>query len=92
MSEHTPNAKCECGVVMTPGNRGCRFKYLADSKGKAYKRVPYGSESMEWGDGPCHDCNASKGTLHHTNCDVEECPKCKTQLLSCACDFPMQST
>jgi uncharacterized protein YbaR (Trm112 family) len=34
----------------------------------------------------CHDCNAKEGELHKENCDMEICPKCKGQLLSCDCN------
>lgn len=35
----------------------------------------------------CHDCNIlnKKGNMHHLGCDVERCPKCKGQLISCGC-------
>lgn len=42
----------------------------------------------------CSDCHAAKGELHSapTNyygefncCDIEDCPKCHGQLLSCGC-------
>jgi len=35
----------------------------------------------------CHDCNIvnKKGNLHHFGCDIERCPKCKGQLISCGC-------
>ena len=35
--------------------------------------------------GRCHDCGIIHGELHHCNCDVEQCPVCKDQLLSCGC-------
>jgi len=34
---------------------------------------------------PCHDCNVTKGNYHHPGCDMEECPKCHGQLISCGC-------
>jgi len=34
---------------------------------------------------PCHDCGAVKGQYHCTGCDIEECPRCHGQLLSCDC-------
>lgn len=35
----------------------------------------------------CHDCGIENrvGNLHHFGCDVERCPKCKGQLISCNC-------
>jgi hypothetical protein len=35
----------------------------------------------------CHDCGIKEGELHKENCDMERCPKCKGQLLSCDCDI-----
>lgn len=36
----------------------------------------------------CHDCNIlnKRGNIHHYGCDVERCPKCNGQLLSCDCN------
>jgi hypothetical protein len=33
----------------------------------------------------CHDCGVPPGFIHHVNCDCEECPRCKGQLISCKC-------
>lgn len=35
--------------------------------------------------GRCHDCNIKHGGFHHPGCDVERCPKCKGQLITCGC-------
>ena len=50
--------------------------------------VPYGSEAEDWGaasGAPCHDCNVRPGGFHHPGCDVESCPRCGGQLLTCDC-------
>jgi len=36
----------------------------------------------------CHDCGIvnKEGNFHHFGCDIERCPKCGGQLISCDCD------
>lgn len=55
--------------------------------GKEYDRVPYGGEEDDWGADarPCHDCAAIKGQLHVVGCDVERCPACGGQAITCDC-------
>jgi len=67
------------------------------ANGVAYPRIPFGGEAvyMEFLGEPdythCGDCAALIGQLHvchpHGSCDIEECPKCHEQLLSCDCEF-----
>ena len=33
----------------------------------------------------CGDCLAPTGGLHHPGCDLESCPRCREQLISCSC-------
>lgn len=40
----------------------------------------YGDEDQR-----CHDCNIKRGGFHHPGCDMERCPKCFCQLISCGC-------
>lgn len=60
--------------------------------GMSYPRIPWGAEKR-FGevetkpDELCHDCLAEPGMLHIFNCDMEECPKCGNQALSCPCEI-----
>jgi hypothetical protein len=64
----------------------CNFKYIVDDKGTIFQRVRF-DEARELPRGPCHDCNCKKGAFHHHGCDMEECPKCGGQLISCDCTW-----
>ena len=33
----------------------------------------------------CHDCNVKLGAIHHALCDMEMCPVCDDQFISCDC-------
>lgn len=59
--------------------------------GEKYKRIPYGSENDDWEADkyPCHDCRIIKGQYHVKSCDVEQCPLCGKQALSCNCEFDL---
>lgn len=50
-------------------------------------RVRYGDEDQDWvaAEHDCHDCGTVKGKFHLLGCDVEQCPKCKGQLIMCEC-------
>ena len=54
-----------------------------------YPRIRYGDEEDDWGADrqPCHDCAVVKGQLHVVGCDVERCPLCGGQVLTCECDY-----
>lgn len=35
----------------------------------------------------CHDCGCHEGELHSNGCDMESCPFCGGQLISCSCCY-----
>ena len=41
----------------------------------------------------CHDCGIvnKAGNIHHHGCDMERCPICQGQLISCDCDNQKES-
>ena len=58
-------------------------------KGKKYQRIKCGKGyDREYAKGiekdyTCGDCGVSYNQYHDLSCDIEQCPICKEQLLSC---------
>jgi hypothetical protein len=53
-------------------------------KGKVFDRVRYKADDPKY---LCGDCEAADGEIHDLGCDLEDCPRCGGQLISCGC-FP----
>ncbi len=55
---------------------------------KAFDRIRYGDEEGYPSDlGICHDCGIVTGQYHVPSCNVEQCPKCHGQAISCPCRY-----
>lgn len=80
----TKHAICRvCEKEMEKG-KGCTVFHIK-LNGNLYPRIPYGLDGWFNGEFYCHDCNVGKGQIHHMGCDVERCPACGLQLISCDC-------
>jgi hypothetical protein len=53
--------------------------------GQALPRLRRGTDWPSLGEYPCHDCGIVDGQLHVPMCDMERCPRCFGQLITCGC-------
>jgi hypothetical protein len=59
------------------------------------RRAPLRSRSRPGavgGVGHCPDCGVSDRGYHHLGCDLEDCPRCRRQLISCGCAWLDEDT
>lgn len=72
-------------------NANLNVEYLI--RGKLYTPIPYGEEDYikenllddnEYSS-TCGDCGCHLGEIHLSSCDIELCPCCGDQMLSCNC-------
>lgn len=75
-------ATCQdCQREMTTA-KGCTVDELLIN-GERFTRHRVGGRCPPGG--RCGDCGARQGNHHHLGCDLERCPRCGWQLVSCSC-------
>ena len=83
-------AKCQfCEKEMTdPATISCDYPIiLVMSKNGRVRECYYRNTTYFDANERCHDCEIlnQPGCVHHAGCDIERCPKCGRQLISCGC-------
>ena len=76
-----------CGSEMSTG-RSCTVAAL-HVDGQPVELGRYGSElgRAHRRGSRCGDCGVEWGGFHHLGCDLQQCPCCRRQMLSCGCRF-----
>lgn len=55
--------------------------------GTPVRMIPWRSAPEPRATSRCGDCGVTPGGFHHLGCDMQRCPVCRGQMLSCGCRF-----
>lgn len=79
-------AVCDwCGSEMTTAE-SCNVKALHRG-GVPTAMIRWGRERGWKASSRCGDCGVLPGRYHHLGCDVQQCPVCRGQMITCGCRF-----
>lgn len=72
-------AVCKFCKLEMLGAVSCIVDTVEFPDGEILPSVPHTGKKL------CHDCGVDTGYWHHPGCDMEKCPRCGGQLISCGC-------
>lgn len=85
-------ARCDaCKQEMLTATHCAANHKIRFPDGERLRAIPFGEEQNipfnrdEREHVHCGDCNVRPGARHHPGCDMEECPRCHGQRISCEC-------
>jgi hypothetical protein len=90
-----PLRRAGCGVMAVcswcHGEMETAISCVVDAfhrNGRRFDMSPFGGEPGRRASGDrCGDCGVIRGGWHHPGCDLQGCPVCGGQLMSCGCRF-----
>lgn len=91
--------KSELEDIKSEYEKYSKLSYFVNSSGTHVPRIVYGDEHKIVGGEECRelftrkncgDCGVLLGEYHLPLCDIEVCPICKGQKLSCNCDLSLE--
>jgi hypothetical protein len=80
-----------CHQDMLHAERCTANRLITFADGERFKVIPFGFEDggafseEERSNVHCGDCGVRPGGAHHPGCDIEMCPRCRQQRISCDC-------
>ena len=81
------NLKDGESILISPLRRGKKVERIAFGKERDFVPSVYNTSDAVFNRDYCDDCGTKQGEYHMPDCDIEICPLCKKQKLSCEWDL-----